>query len=110
MISDARHIACHASLQADICIIGAGAAGITLALQLVKSGLHIIMLESGNTTFEPDVQALCEGEVADPTLHSPPDKYRRRQLGGSTTIWGGRCVPFDPIDFERRAWIPHSGW
>jgi choline dehydrogenase-like flavoprotein len=110
MISDARRVVCGASLEADICIIGAGPAGITMALQLIRSGLRIVMLESGDTTFDPDVQALCAGEVVDPALHSPPDKYRRRQFGGSTTIWGGRCVPFDPIDLEPRTWMSHSGW
>ena len=55
-------------------------------------------------------QALYEGEVADERLHSPPDKYRLRRLGGSSAIWGGRCMPFDPIDFETRSYIPDSGW
>jgi choline dehydrogenase-like flavoprotein len=110
MIGDARRVVCGGSLQADLCIIGAGAAGITIALQLLRSDLRIVMLESGNTEFDPDVQALCEGEVVDPALHSPADKYRRRLFGGSTTIWGGRCVPFDPIDLEPRAWMPNSGW
>jgi choline dehydrogenase-like flavoprotein len=43
-------------------------------------------------------------------MHSPPDKYRHRRLGGSTAIWGGRCMPFDPIDFEARSSVPYSGW
>jgi choline dehydrogenase-like flavoprotein len=48
--------------------------------------------------------------VGDPQLHSPPDKYRHRRLGGSTAIWGGRCMPFDPLDFEARPHVPDSGW
>jgi choline dehydrogenase-like flavoprotein len=43
-------------------------------------------------------------------MHSPPDRYRQRRLGGSTTIWGGRCMPFDAIDFAVRDFVPHSGW
>ena len=39
-----------------------------------------------------------------------PDRYRQRRFGGTTTIWGGRCMPFDAIDFERREFMPHSGW
>jgi choline dehydrogenase-like flavoprotein len=77
---------------------------------LLRSGLRVVLLEAGGAVEEPEAQALYEGEVADASLHSPPDKYRQRRFGGSTTIWGGRCVPLDPIDFEDRPWIPHSGW
>ncbi|MGO3742272.1 FAD-dependent oxidoreductase [Kerstersia sp.] len=110
MIIDANTVGHGSSLQADLCIIGAGAAGITLALSLARSGLDIILLESGNETSDPATQALYAGTVADTRLHSPPDAYRVRQLGGSTTLWGGRCMPMDPIDFEARDYIPHSGW
>jgi choline dehydrogenase-like flavoprotein len=110
MIGDARRIVRDAILTAEICVIGGGAAGITLALQLRNSGLRVLLLESGGLKEDTATQALYEGEVADETLHSPPDKYRQRRFGGSTTIWGGRCIPFDPVDFEARPWIPHSGW
>jgi choline dehydrogenase-like flavoprotein len=50
-------------------------------------------------------QALCAGEVSNPALHAPPDRYRRRQLGGSTSIWGGRCTPLDRADFTARPWL-----
>ncbi len=110
MIVQANDIEEGASLRADLCIVGAGAAGITLALSLRGSGLDVLLLEAGGEREDAASQALYRGEVADPALHSPPDRYRQRRLGGSTTIWGGRCVPFDPIDFERRDWVPHSGW
>ena len=110
MIGDARHIVHGTTVEADICIVGAGAAGITLALELLRSGMRILLLEAGGSAEDPDDQALYQGEVADPLLHSPPDKYRQRRFGGSTTIWGGRCVPFDPMEFEDRSWIPDSGW
>jgi choline dehydrogenase-like flavoprotein len=110
MIGDARHIVYGTTVEADICIVGAGAAGITLALELLRSGMRILLLEAGGTAENPDDQALYQGEVADPLMHSPPDKYRQRRFGGSTTIWGGRCVPFDPMEFEHRSWIPDSGW
>ncbi|MGI3775885.1 MAG: FAD-dependent oxidoreductase [Janthinobacterium lividum] len=97
-------------LRADVCIVGGGAAGITLALSLRGSGLDVLLLEAGGERAEPGSQAHYRGEVADPALHSAPDRYRQRRFGGSTTIWGGRCVPFDAIDFERRDWVPHSGW
>lgn len=110
MIGDARRIVRDTTLTADLCIVGGGAAGMTLALRLRDSGLRILLLESGDAGEDKSTQALYEGAVVDETLHSPPDKYRQRRFGGSTTIWGGRCVPFDPIDFDARSWMPHSGW
>jgi choline dehydrogenase-like flavoprotein len=110
MIGDARHVVRDSILRAEICIAGAGAAGIAIALQLIRSDLRVLLLESGGWNADPATQALNEGEVTDPRLHSPPDKYRSRRFGGSTTIWGGRCVPFDPFDLETRPWIDHASW
>lgn len=110
MISDANTIDKGACLFADVCIVGGGAAGISLALSLSGQGLKILLLESGQAGEHAPTQALYNGEVADERLHSPPDKYRQRRMGGSTTIWGGRCIPFDPIDFDTRGHIPYSGW
>ncbi|MDB5963545.1 MAG: dependent oxidoreductase, partial [Polaromonas sp.] len=84
--------------------------GLALALHLAEGGLSVVLLEAGQEDLDARDQALYEGEVADETLHSPPDKYRQRRLGGASAIWGGRCMPFDPIDFETRDHIPHSGW
>src|SRR5262249_5146475 len=64
----------------------------------------------GGYRHETATQELYVGEVADEGLHSPPNRYRDRCFGGTTTIWGGRCVPFDEIDFEPRTWVPNSGW
>jgi choline dehydrogenase-like flavoprotein len=97
-------------LSADLCIIGAGAAGISMALALADTALDVLVLESGGLKAEKSTQALYQGEVADERLHSPPDRYRQRRFGGTTTIWGGRCVPFDAIDFETRDYVPNSGW
>jgi len=110
MIASAHDLADGQALDADICVVGAGAAGIAMALELIDSRLSVLLLESGG--FKPDTatQALYEGSVADERLHSPPDRYRQRRFGGSTTIWGGRCMPFDAIDFERRDFVAHSGW
>ena len=97
MIVDANNLPDARTLRADVCIVGAGAAGISMALQFIGSGIEVLLLESGALEEEPDTQALYAGSVADERLHSPPDRYRQRRVGGTTTIWGGRCVPFDPI-------------
>jgi len=110
MIIDADQLPETETLSADICIVGAGAAGISLALSLIDAGLDVLLLEAGGLRREANTQALYQGDVADPALHSPPDTYRERRLGGSTTTWGGRSMPLDPIDFETRDYIAHSGW
>lgn len=110
MILDALSLAPDAMLEADLCIVGGGAAGVSLALALEGSGLSVLLLEAGGRKFDPKQQDGLNGEVAEGSVHSPPHMYRRRVLGGATSIWGGRCVPFDPIDLEKRDWVPDSGW
>lgn len=110
MLLDAYDFQDGQDLSTTVCIVGAGAAGITIALKLAEAGTDVVLIESGGMDIEEDSQALYRGHVVDETLHSPPDKYRQRRFGGSTTIWGGRCMPFDPIDFERRDYINESGW
>ncbi|TFZ00179.1 FAD-dependent oxidoreductase [Ramlibacter humi] len=110
MIESARQVPRGTTLNADVCIVGAGAAGIPLALSLSGRGLNVLLLEAGERANDPKAQAHYEGEVADERMHSPLHRYRLRGLGGSTSLWGGRCMPYDPIDFEERSWVPHSGW
>ena len=99
-----------ASLDCDICIIGTGPAGATLARELAGSRQQIIVLESGGRLRQPDADALNEIEnIGWPRIL---DQWlvRNRILGGSSHTWSGRCVPFDEIDLEARPWVPHSGW
>lgn len=110
MIEEAASIQNGASLQSDVCIVGAGPAGIALALDLSERGISVLLLESGHIDMDAATQSLYEGEVTDARMHSPPNKYRQRRLGGSSGIWGGRCMPMDPIDFESRSCVPNSGW
>ena len=110
MIDDANLIERGAVLDCDLCIVGAGAAGMTLALQFLRSGKRVLLLESGGLLPEDATQALYEADIADDRLHAPGDKYRARRFGGSTTIWGGRCVPFDRLDFAPRPWVTDHTW
>ncbi len=110
MFTDTHELSQGHLLQAEVCIVGAGAAGITLARELSAAGIDTLLLEAGGAAFEPATQDLYAGTVVDKDMHSPPDRYRQRRLGGTTTIWGGRCMPFDEIDFEKREYVPDSGW
>jgi choline dehydrogenase-like flavoprotein len=97
-------------LKSDVVVVGSGATGIPMALELADAGVSVILLEAGSKGVSKKQQSIYSGKVVDPSLHPPADKYRQRRLGGTTPIWGGRCVPFDSIDFEARDYIPHSGW
>lgn len=110
MLLDAGSIPNGQTLPTDVCIVGAGAAGITLAMELMGTGLNIILLEAGGRSRAGTSQKLYEGHVNDPVRHLPLDQARYRQLGGTTSLWGGRCIPFDEIDFAEREWVSHSGW
>lgn len=110
MINSANMIESNTGIETDICIVGAGAAGISMALELEEVGINVLLLESGGFKEDKKTQDLYRGMVNDEAMHSPTDKYRQRKFGGTTTTWGGRCMPFDPIDFEVRDYIPQSGW
>jgi len=110
MILDARTLPDETTFDCDVCVVGSGAAGIPLAVELITRRLNVIVLESGG--FRPDhaTQSLNKGQVTDPTHHEPLHLYRERRFGGTTTTWHGRCLPLDPIDFEKRSFVPNSGW
>jgi choline dehydrogenase-like flavoprotein len=109
MQSDGRTVPQDSTLTADLCVVGSGAAGIALALELASTRLSLIIVESGGFEPDPATQSLAEGEVIGlPTF--PLNVSRLRMFGGTTGHWGGFCRPFDPLDFEERPWVPHSGW
>ena len=106
---DARRLAPERRLVSDLCIVGAGAAGIALAREFLGSRFHLLVLESGGLRYAPRVQRLCAGENVG--LPSYALTYSRfRVFGGSTTRWPAQCRPLDPLDFQPRPGIAHSGW
>ena len=109
MIEDSRGLADGTSVQTDVCVVGAGAAGITIARALTGSGLRVVLLESGGLAFDPEIQDLYGGEVV-PQDSYALDSTRLRYFGGTTNHWAGFCRPLDPIDFRARDWVPGSGW
>lgn len=96
--------------RADICVIGGGPVGIVTALALEEKGLRVLLLESGGFKPAPAAQALSEAENLRPDNNYRPDITVARRLGGTSDLWGGRCVPYDPIDFRTRPWLDVPDW
>ena len=109
MLVDLEHYDGPEQIDADTCVVGGGAAGVALTRQLIAEGKQVCLLEAGGSDFEDATQDLYEGDNLGMPYY-PVRESRLRFFGGTTNIWGGRCVPMQPMDFERRAWVPHSGW
>lgn len=107
--TDARAVPAGSVIDTDLAIIGGGVAGISLALSLANTPIRILLLESGGNEFEAKTQALYNGAETG-VRYLPLDACRLRYLGGSSNHWGGWCRPLDESDFEKRAWLPYSGW
>lgn len=109
MFADARTVPTGTSLETDICIIGAGAAGITLAREYIGSEFRVAVLESGGFEYETETQALYDGPIIG-LPYFPLAAARLRYFGGTTNHWGGTCRPFADADFKPRRGIPYTGW
>ncbi len=96
-------------IEADVCVVGAGAAGISIARELTGQSCRVALLESGDLVFRHRPQFLYLGDNVGTPSYSP-GKSRFRMFGGSTTRWGGQCRPLDAIDFEAREGLPYTGW
>ena len=113
MLIDCREIENDQLLSCDICIIGAGAAGITIARSYLSSGYTVCLMESGDFKADTATQSLYKGWTV---FNDQPEREtylhgsRLRYFGGSTNHWAGWCRPLDPIDFIKRDWVEHSGW
>ncbi|MEO8030418.1 MAG: GMC family oxidoreductase [Gemmatimonadota bacterium] len=109
MLLDAHDLPAGQTLDADLCIIGGGVAGITLAREFRTGTRKVILLEAGGFDYQGATQTLYEGQRRGQP-HPPLDVCRQRFLGGSSNAWGGWLQPLEAIDFEARSWVPHSGW
>ena len=109
MLIDAQTVSSGAEFACDLCVVGSGPAGIAIVDRLRDSGLSIVLLESGGMNLELPTQNLYRG-----TIHGDDyfrlDACRWRLFGGGSNRWGGWCRPIEPVDFERREWLPYSGW
>ena len=115
MLADARELASDQQVEVDVCIVGAGPAGISVARELIGDGAHVWLLDSGGRDVEGRVQRLNLGQSVGYPIHRP-HQSRVRAFGGTSRHWmspgdeSWAARPLDPVDFEVRPGIPHSGW
>ena len=115
MLSDARELANDQQIDADICIVGAGPAGISVARELIGSGANVWLLESGGRDVERRPQRLNLGQSVGYPIHLP-HQSRVRAFGGTSRHWFSpgdetwAARPLDQVDFEVRPGIRYSGW
>ena len=98
-----------AAIQTDICIIGSGAAGLTVASQFFGTRWKVTVLEGGGAKEESRSQELYQSDVIG-LPHDGVHEGRFRTLGGSTTAWGGQLLPLTEQDFQAKPGLPLSGW
>lgn len=96
-------------LHADVCVVGAGAAGIALALSLAAQGKSVTLLEGGGRAVEEASQTPYRSDTL-ALAHRGLHAGRLRALGGTTHRWGGQILELDELDFAARPWVPGSGW
>jgi len=109
-IVDVNQLHSGVSVDADLCVVGSGAAGITVACQFDGSpARRVCLVESGGFGPDEDTQALYDLDVTGhPVRHN--FMSRARYFGGTCNLWAGRCMRLTTLDFEARPWVPSSGW
>lgn len=118
MLINAKELAPGTALETDVCIVGSGPAGLTLARELRGQSFRVMLVEGGEFRARRKLKKLNEGETIGDNYPNPR-WGRARQFGGTANRWlvdigaqqqGARYAPLDPIDFEKRDWTPYSGW
>jgi choline dehydrogenase-like flavoprotein len=94
----------------DLCLVGTGPVGMAMALECERLGLEVLMLEAGEIAVNPALSEASHAEIANPDRHAPMEIAVCRALGGTSWTWGGRCVPYDDIDWLPRDFVPDGRW
>ncbi|ATC23454.1 aldo/keto reductase [Caulobacter vibrioides] len=94
----------------DVCVVGTGPLGLAVALSCRAHGLSVLLLESGTKDATLDKADLSDARIVDVKRHAGMDVAVRRALGGTSRWWGGRCVPYDDVDFEPRPFVLEAAW
>ena len=94
----------------DLCLVGTGPVGMAIALECERLGLEVLVLEAGETTVNSALAEASRAQIVDPERHADMEIAVCRALGGTSWTWGGRCVPYDDIDFAPRTFVADAEW
>ncbi|MDD5199704.1 MAG: GMC family oxidoreductase [Terrimicrobiaceae bacterium] len=92
----------------DVCIVGAGVAGLLLATRLAKLGFSVDLIEAGGIQLEERSQELYDVST-EGAEYAGAREARFRVFGGSSTRWGGQILPLPDEAFESRG-VVRAGW
>jgi choline dehydrogenase-like flavoprotein len=109
MLINSNDLSTNELIETHICIMGGGVAGITLANELSEQFSDVVLLESGGEHYDQDSQNLYQANKY-PSYYPDPSVSRLRFLGGASNHWANNTSPLSAIDFEKREWVPNSGW
>lgn len=109
-ILDIRDVPKDVDLPVDVCVVGSGPAGMTVARELAAAGRRVTVLESGGAVDSGEAGDLSTIESTGAPRVMDQTLVRARGLGGTSRVWSGRLATFDAQDFQRRSWVPYSGW
>ena len=95
--------------QAQVCIIGAGTAGIFLAQQLRQNKIEVVILEAGSTVpcLAQEVDQYCYYQGI---RYRGADLGRSFGLGGTSVLWGGQMIGLTPSDMGARPAVGIPAW
>jgi len=95
--------------SADICVVGAGMAGLFLAQHLARRGVRVVVVESGGRHFDEATHALNAMDTGSgPYARAMTNHYRG--LGGTSSKWAGRTIPISDFELGPREHIGLPGW
>jgi choline dehydrogenase-like flavoprotein len=94
----------------DLCLVGTGPVGMAIALECERLGLEVLVLEAGETAVNPALAEASRAQIVDSERHADMEIAVCRALGGTSWTWGGRCVPYDDIDFAPRKFVADAEW
>jgi len=109
LAGDSKLEALDASLRYDVCVIGSGVAGTTLATTLARRGVRTLLLEAGRGLLswltDRRLKELARFEYTGDTNY-PLVRAASRVLGGNSNFWAGRSERLHPSDFATHPYTP----
>jgi hypothetical protein len=94
-------------IETDVCVIGTGPVGLSLARALAEKRRSVVLLERGpaRAAQPPDSDV-----VFDRRPYRGATVGRAFGAGGTSTLWGGQLLPVREVDLQERPQIRAPAW